>query len=167
MLRILLLLTVLFSSLHVSAQRDHLFAKYRFHRGGTAIMIPGPAIRLTGLFIDGDEGGKLMRKMGSLRVLAFEERNPISKKDLAKFARKSTRKGMEELMLIRDGKDLVRIYAREKRGRLRKVVVMVSSTDEFVYISFKSRLKLDELFKILPKIIKETGMEDAVPVERI
>lgn len=155
MRNLLFIATLLFFSTIVSGQDYGLYWKYKDY-GGITFSVGSPLIDLGSLFLDEKSERKLLRKVNKVRVMVFEdETNPVTEKDLNKFARKAKRRHLDELITIRDGKTRVMIYGKERRGAFRKLVILVQSPEEFIMVSVKGNLKWKEVNKVLEKYSKQ------------
>lgn len=134
-----------------SAQDYGLYWKYKEYDGAIAVTVPRFAVHMGSWFLDERADRKLMQKLGKVRVLFFEGGSPITDRDTRRFARKAKRRGLEELIVVRDGDTHVRVMAKERRNGkgIRKVVVFVDSDEGFALVSVRGRLRYDDLSRIL------------------
>lgn len=152
---LLFFLAFIFFVTTASSQDYGLFWKYKDY-GGITFSVGAPLIDLGSLFVKEKSERKLIRKVNKVRVMVFEdETSPVTQKDLDKFARKAKRRHLDELITVRDGKMRVMIYGKERRGALRKLVVLVQSPEEFMMVSVKGSLKWNEIYKVLDKYSKK------------
>ncbi len=144
-----LLLTL--SATAARAQDFGLYWKYKDYDGAIAVAVPGFVVHMGTWFIDDRDDRRMARKIGKVRVLFFEDGSPITQRDSRRFAREAKRRGLEEILTVREGKTHVRILAKERRNGkgIRKVVVFVNSPDGFALVSVKGRLKYDDIGRIL------------------
>jgi Domain of unknown function (DUF4252)/Secretion system C-terminal sorting domain len=90
---------------------------------------------------------QVVQNIGSLRILAADSiDNAIS------FYREAMGhiKGsdLEELLAVQDGKEKVRIWAKEEQGVVTDLVLLVSSPEEFVLVCFAGNLELGNLSEL-------------------
>jgi len=144
-------LAFILSGFSLRAQDYGLYWKYKDYDGAIAATVPAWAIHIGTWFIEDREERKLAQKVGKVRVLFFEDGSPITPRDTRRFARKAKRRGLEELLTVRDGKTHVKVMAKERRNGkgIRKVVVFVDSPDGFALVSVRGRLRYDDLKKVL------------------
>ncbi len=100
---------------------------------------------------------RVVQNIGSLRILAADSiDNAIS------FYREAMGhiKGsdLEELLAVQDGKEKVRIWAKEEQGVVTDLVLLVSSLEEFVLVCFAGNLELGNLSELAALL----NAEDAV-----
>lgn len=149
----------------ISAQDHALYWKYKDYDGAIAISVPAVAIDIGSWFLKDKADRKLMRKLNKVRVLVFDDNgSPITKGDIARFERRAQRHNLEDLVTVRSGSTHVRVLAKERRGRLRKVVVFVNEPDTFVLVSVKGRLRIDDLNRVISKFGKDIKTKDNKPV---
>ncbi|MCA0237414.1 MAG: DUF4252 domain-containing protein [Bacteroidetes bacterium] len=166
----------LFFAHTLSAQDGWLYWKYKDY-DGMAFTVPRWVVDAGSWFLDEKAERKLLRRVDKVRFMVFEnDMNPVSDRDMKKFTRKAHRRELEDLVVVRDGKTQVRVMGKEKRGILRKVVVLVHSPEDFVFVSVKGRLRLNDINHIIEKYDKEDkGKKDKpmvppvvkIPVSRV
>lgn len=156
-MRILSILAAIFLTANVLPAQDFgLYWKYKDYDGAIAVSVPRWATFLGASFLDQKEDRKLVRKVRKVRVLFFEGQSPFSQKDLKRFAKKAKRRGLDELVMVRSGKTYVNILAKERRGAIKKVVVLVKSPEGSGIVSVKGKFKLSELNRVIEKSAKES-----------
>ena len=155
-------------SLDLSAQDYGLYWKYKDYDGAIALSVPRWVIHAGSWFVDEKAERKLMRKVRKARVLVFEDQDsPVTKRDMEKFTRKARRKGLESMLSVRDKQTRVEVWAKERRNKLRKVVIFVNEPETFALVSLRTKLNIDEigvLLKDLPKEFKGESEERLLPV---
>ncbi|MBK8194952.1 MAG: DUF4252 domain-containing protein [Lewinellaceae bacterium] len=158
------------------AQDYGLYWKYKDYDGGIALTVPSLAIDMGSWFVDNKTDRVLLRKINKVRVMYFENgENPVTERDLRRFDRKAKRRHLEDLLFVREGKMRVRILGKERNNVIRKIVVLVSSPDEFALVSIKGKFRWDDISKVLDKYGKKSGKDGKsivppavkVPVKRV
>lgn len=152
---ILLSFCLLFAANTLCAQDGWLYWKYKDY-DGMALTVPGWVVDAGSWFLPEKAERKLMRRVDKVRFMMFEnDHNPVTERDMKRFNRKADRKNLEDLVLVRDGKTRVQVMGKERRKGLRKVVVLVHTPEEFVFVSVKGRLRWDDINRILNKYDKD------------
>jgi hypothetical protein len=152
-----------FSALAVQAQDYGLYWKYKDY-DGISLTVPSVAIDMGSWFLDEKADRVLLRKINKARIMVFEDGSPVTQKDLQRFDRKAKRKHLDDLVYVRQAKTHVRILAKERRNAIRKVVVLVQSPEEFVLVSIKGRLRLDDINRVIEKYGKEAKDHNGKPI---
>ena len=147
-------------SVSLSAQSldlNNLYYSYKGEDGVVAMRIPGFVMRLAGSIADLErEEKQLLRSMKSLQLIVIEdseinrEVNFVEHVDLHDL-----RNGYHLLLQVKDGKDDVAILAREKKGRIKDLVVLVGG-DENVMVHIKGRMDAD----LLGSLANVAGIEE-------
>lgn len=107
---------------------------------------------------------KLARKAGKIRFMTTEEAGLISNQDLSKFVGELKQNGYEDLIHVRESNTLVSIMARDKKDKLRNLLVLVNEEDTFVFFDIKSRLKYEEIGDLIEYLIElEKQDKEQVP----
>jgi len=99
----------------------------------------------------------LAKKIKKLRVLTFEESNPVAPKDLERLIKKVRRENFEDLILVREKDTKVNLMIREKRDIVKNLLILVSEDDSFTMVSMKTKFKYDEIEAFINEAINEEG----------
>lgn len=98
--------------------------------------------------VDDEEGKqalKMAKKVGKIRVLTFEESNPVSSKDVDRLLRNVRRENFEDLIMVKEENTKVNIMMREKKEMIKNLLILVSEEDTFTMVSMKTKLKYEEI----------------------
>jgi len=152
-------LLLLFGGTALQAQDRMLYWKYKDYDGAIPITAPRWVIGTASLFLKEKQDRKMIRKVHKLRVLVFEGESPIRDADRRRFDRRAKRRGLEDLVLVREGGTHVRVMARDRGAVLRKIVVFVQSPEEFVLVSLRGKLRINEIGAMLQQLQKESGKD--------
>lgn len=169
-------LCLLFIANSVSAQDGWLYWKYKDY-DGMALSVPNWIVEAGSWFLPEKAERKLLRRVDKVRFMLFENNeNPVSERDMKRFVKKANRRHLEDLVVVRDGKTNVRVMGKDRRKALRKIVVLVHSPEEFVFVSVKGHLRWNDINQIIEKYDKKNkGSEDKplipsvvkIPVSRV
>lgn len=96
-----------------------------------------------------------LKKVGKVRVITFENANPIQEKDLDRLINGVRRERFEDLIMVREKQTKVNIMMREKRKMVRNLLILVNEEDTFTMVSLKTKLKYDEIEEFINKAIQE------------
>lgn len=151
MKKLVLLTTLALMAVGAQAQAFGLLWKYKDYEGAIPVTAPSWLINIASWFPEEKESRRLIRKVRKVKVLAFVDGapNPISERDMRRFHRRAERRGLEEIMFVRDGDTRVQVYGREKRGQLRNLFFFVNSEDATVLAAMKTRLQLSDIVKTI------------------
>ncbi|MCC7504152.1 MAG: DUF4252 domain-containing protein, partial [Saprospiraceae bacterium] len=75
--------------------------------------------------------------------------------DVEKFSKKARKRGLESMLTIREQQTRVEVWAKERRNKLRKVVVLVREPETFALVSFRTKMHIDEIGQLLKDLPKE------------
>lgn len=154
--------------LDLSAQDFGLYWKYKDYDGAIAFTVPRWAIHAGSWFAEEKTERKLIRKVRKARVLVFEEEDsPVTKRDVEKFSRKARKRGLESMLSVREKQTRVEVWAKERRNKLRKVVIFVREPETFALVSLRTKLSIDEIGDLLKDLPKEFKNKDGKPEERL
>jgi hypothetical protein len=156
MKQFLFCLLLILSWINVKAQDHGLYWKYKDYDGAIALSVPRWVIHAGSWFVDEKSDRKLIRKVRKMRVLVFEEQDsPVTKGDVEKFTRKARRRHLESMLTIREQQTRVEVWAKERRNKLRKVVILVREPDTFALVSFRTKMHIDEIGQLLKDLSKD------------
>ncbi len=143
---ILLFLAIAIPSFGQSDAVKNFYAKYKNTENIVNVNIQGWILKMVATFSDEDDMPKdLIRKISHLRVLVFEDGNPISKKEYKNLLSDVKNDKFETLLTVRDGKDNVHLLVREEREIITDAIVLVRSDNEFVLVSLEGAFSLNDL----------------------
>jgi hypothetical protein len=149
-------LILILAGARAQAQDLGLYWKYKEYDGAIAVTAPHWLIHAGSWFLDQKEDRKIVRKVRKVRVLTFENSdNPISGRDMERFYKKAKRRKLEELLMVRSQGTRVWVLAKERRGSIRKVVVLVDEPDTFVLVSLRGKLRYEEIGQLLDRLSKQ------------
>lgn len=125
---------------------NDIYYDYKGGEGVVSLKIPGFVMRLAGSIadLDGPER-ELVRSLRSVTVLTIEEADLYPGVNFAEQVKLNDMGGGYKLLLeVHDGDEDVLIAAREKKGKIRDLVVVVGG-DENVLVHVRGRMESDLL----------------------
>lgn len=112
--------------------------------------VPGFLPKVGALFIKEKETRRLVRKLGKTRLFVIDEgRSIISERETKRLVNRLHRDGFSDFLSVKDKGDRVHFMLKEKRNKVRGLVMLVKSDDEFVLISAKCRLSIEQISKLI------------------
>lgn len=149
---IALSITILFIATTLSAQTlatERLYQKYRGGEGVVSIWIPGALMKFAASVADLEaEEEALLRSIRSIRVLTIEDTSRYPGVNFTREANiKNPGNGYQILVQVSDSGEDVLILGREKRGKLKDLLVLVGGNDN-VLVHIKGRLNADMMGSI-------------------
>jgi len=149
MKKIIISACILAFSLSLFAQPatiNDLYYDYKGGEGVIAMKIPGFVMKLAGSIadLDGPER-ELLRSLRSVTILTIEESHLYPDVNFVEEVDLSDMNGGYKLLLeVHDGDEDVLIVAREKKGKIRDLVVVVGGDDN-VLVHVRGRMESDLL----------------------
>lgn len=164
-MRNLLPLIFLFSfSIPAISQNSCIKKFYHEHKKEEGIrnfMIPGFLIWFsTGIaneIVDGEEAKtflKFAKKFKTIRLLVQNNHNSISKVDYNQLIFDAKKGNYEELIYVKEKGKTFHIMGREKKDKLKNLLILVSSEDTFVMMSMKTKIKIKDLNSLINDLMK-------------
>ena len=141
-----LILAFSFSLFAQPAGFNDLYYDYKGEEGVVALKIPGFVMKLAGSIADLDGPEKdLLRSLRSVTVLTIEENHLYPGVNFTEEVNLSDMGSGYHIMLeVHDGDEDVIIAAREKKGKIRDLVVVVGGDDN-VLVHVRGRMESDLL----------------------
>jgi hypothetical protein len=152
-------LTLLFSiSLFAQPAGYHrIYNTYKGEEGVTSIRVPGCLMKFAGMCagLDHDER-ELVRCLKSVSVLTIDDMHLYPGVNFAEEMDHTRMKGEYKLLLeVHDGDEDVIIAAREKRGKITDLIIVVGGEDNTL-VHVRGRMKSD----LLKDLAKVSGIEE-------
>lgn len=152
----LLLFAVAFSSCSTPRTTAQFYHTHKVQQGVTNFKLPGWLVWMgSGIaapMVKAPEAKaalKLAKKTGTIRLLVSEEYSLVSNSELNSFVSNIKSAGYEDLIQVREGKTVVNILARDKKDKLRNLLILVKEEDSFVFLDMKTRIKYKDLAEMI------------------
>ena len=167
-MRFLIAILALFTMSSCSSPKTtaQFYHTHKYKEGVTHFKMPGWLVWMGGGIAQGfvqdpeaKAGLRLARKVKKLRFLATEDYNPITAAEVNDFVGNIRSNGFEDLLMVKEGSSTVHILSREKKEKLRNLVILVNDEEEFVYMDMKSRIKYEDLSELVNTILKSENMK--------
>jgi hypothetical protein len=173
----LLLFAVALSSCNSPKTTAQFYHTHKVHQGVTNFKLPGWLVWMgSGIaapMVKNPEAKaalKLAKKTGTIRFLVSEEHSLVSNAEMNTFVTNIKRSGYEDLIQVREGKTVVNILARDKKDKLRNLLIMVKEEDSFVFMDMKTRIKYKDLAEMINSYLNmdkdDLKEEEEPPVEQ-
>lgn len=107
---------------------------------------------------------RMAKKIQKIKLLVIEEKNAIDSKEVQTLVSKLTTKQFEPLMTIRDEGTNLTFMMREKKDKIKNLLILVSEEDEFVMLSLKTKIKISDINQLI-QLLKEQESFDIFPEE--
>ena len=143
---------------------DRLYYNYKGEEGVVALRVPGFVIKLAGSIADLDrEEKQLLRSLRSVTVLTIEESDLYPDVNFTEEVNLSRMKGGYQILLeVHDGGEDVVIAAREKKGKITDLIVVVGG-DENVLVHVRGRMNSN----LLESLAEVAGIEELQFISQI
>lgn len=169
-LAILILFAIGLSSCGTPKTTAQFYHTHKHKEGVTNFKMPGWLIWIGGGIAqsavqdpNAKAGLRLARKVKKLRFMATEGDNPITAAEVSDFITNIRSTGYEDLLIVQDGSSTVHMLSREKKEKLKNLVILVNDEEEFVFMDMKSRLKYEDLTGLANSFLK--NKEEEKPAE--
>lgn len=168
-----LLCPLLFASCSSPSSSAAFYSKYKHTEGIQNIKVPGWLIWMGGgvarPFVKDKEvkaGLKLARRVKKLRLLMAEDYNPIPFATVQEFVGNLRDNAYDDLIYVKEPGMTVTIMAKDKRERIKDLMILVHEEDEFVFFSAKTNIKHNELSEIIETFLQDVKEEEEKEQEK-
>ncbi len=143
---------------------DRLYYSYKGEEGVVSLRIPGFVMKLAGSIADLDrEEKQLLRSLRSVTVLTIKETDLYPGVNFTEEVNLSHIKGGYHLLLeVHDGTEDVIIAAREKRGKITDLIIVVGG-DENVLVHVRGRMNSN----LLENLAEVAGVDELQFIAKI
>lgn len=149
---LMMLIALSLSTLTLSAQNNVINSfidKYKGAENVTHVNISGGLLDFISKATDEDGERTFLSKLNNLRVLSVPNRSDITASDLTALRQSIQANSYEELIRIRDGKDLVYIYLHENKDEvIEELIVLVEDPEEVTLVSLSGLMYYQDLQKL-------------------
>ena len=118
---------------------DNFIDKYSDIETVTHVNLTGNLLNF--LIQDNDEDGErsFMSRLDALRVISFDNLSDVRADDVSALKQGIQANNYEELVRVRDGKDLVHVYLSENKDKvIEELIILVQEPEEFTLVSIRS-----------------------------
>ena len=147
---------------HNEKAAEEVFDKYEGQEGVYTFRIPPGLI---GIFLDEEDDRELketLRKMDFIKVMILDEKKTkLSNKDqiLQEFDQKLAESNFEDILLVNDGQQTIKIKIREEEGYVREMMILITKEDSFLGLSLVGKISLDQLSSVARSVDIEDFMD--------
>ncbi|MGH1435370.1 MAG: DUF4252 domain-containing protein [Lewinella sp.] len=149
---LMMLIALSLSTFILSAQNNVInsfIEKYKGLEDVTHVNISGGLLDFISKATDEDGERTFLSKLNHLRVLSVPNRSDIAASDLTALRQSIQANNYEELIRIRDGKDLVYIYLHENKDEvIEELIVLVEDPEEVTLVSLSGLMYYQDLQKL-------------------
>ena len=148
----------------VSAQTPALNQFYREYKRGKEVKnfrVPGWLVKLgskIALRHSKDPNVKpalsLAKKFGKMKIMISEGGRNIPPEAVKRLTAKLRRQKFDDWIYVREEGITVNIMAREFKGMLRNLLILVNDEEEFVFLSVKTKIKAKDIGKVVEWYMK-------------
>lgn len=144
------------------------YNKYKQYEDVTNVSVPGWLISLGASigakFVEDDEERLALdvaKKIEKVNIIVMENENVVPDADREKFIRDLKRfDHFEPFISVRDKDTKVNFMVRESNDIIKNLIIIVSEEKQFVMVSVKANITLEQLNELIKQTTKEMDIED-------
>lgn len=111
---------------------------------------------------------RFARKVGKMRLMASENGTFLPESELQAFIENIKGNGYEELIQVESKGSSVNIMVRDRRDKIKNLLLLVRDEDGFVFMDLKTRIRYDEVADLINYMINmgdDEKAEDTKPTQ--
>lgn len=125
---------------------DNFVNKYKELEAVTHISLTGDLLKMVSEAADEEGERKLVSQLEAIRIISIEDVTAVDANDLSALKQAFQANDYEELIRVRDGKDLVHIYLVENKDNvIEQLVILVQEPEEFTIVSLSGEMYYEDL----------------------
>ncbi|MCB0643719.1 MAG: DUF4252 domain-containing protein [Phaeodactylibacter sp.] len=135
---------------------NNFYHTYKHAENAHAFTIPGWVMKLGAAIgkkhVDGDverQALKMVKKVKKLRLLVMEDYNLVTPQALNGLVDGVSSEKFEEALTVRTGDTRVHFFMRDKKDKIKNLLILVSEADTFVLFSAKTKLKYEDISELI------------------
>lgn len=121
------------------------FQKYKHDHRAEHFRMGGLLLDVAVSFSNDDQEKKILKKMKRLRLLSFEDNNPVTPGEYQKLLKGIRADKYSPLIKVRQGDETVNIMVQERNNYISEVLLIVNSKDEFVLLNLEGKFRFEDL----------------------
>ncbi len=169
---LLIICCLLTAQLFGQSAINRFYNKYKFDENTTKVSLPGWLIKIgAGVakkHVDNEEEKAaldLAKHIRKMKVLVMEDGHSVDPRDVKKMVRKARAKhNFSDLISVRSADANVNIMIREKKDKIKNMLVVVEEENEFVLLSLKTSLKIEDLNHFIHSLQKDKQIKLEIPL---
>ena len=163
LLTAILILAIPFSGFCQNKSINKFYRQYKKGDEVKNFKVPGFLINLGGKIgknhVDGEiekMAMNLIKYVKGTRIMFSEDgAGNIPPKAVGQLSKDVKKHGFDDWIQVRSEETRVSIMAREKKGKIKNMMILVDAEDSFVMLSMKMKLKSEHLAKFIQEVIRE------------
>ena len=157
----MLLLIPLLSSAQYMTGVKGFYHKYKKSDNAQGFVLPGFMVWLgAGIAksaIDEPEAKialRFMKKFKTMRFLIMEDGHQVTDEDYLQLVYSAQKQNYEPMISVREKGQDIQIFAKGKKDKLKRLLILVKSEDEFVMMDMKTKIRTKDLNRLINDLMK-------------
>jgi len=137
------------------------YHKYKKSDNAKGFVLPGFMIWLGGGIaksaVDEPEAKialRFMKKFKTMRFLVMDDGHSVSEEDFLQLVYSAQRQNYEPMISFKSRGEDVQIFAKGKKDKLKKLLILVKSDNEFVMMDMKTKIRTKDLNRLVNDLMK-------------
>lgn len=169
MKNLIIIFTILIIPICANSQSsiNHFYKKHKRSENVVKFTVPGWLVNIASSIVasttDDEQEKKaikLAKKIKKLKLLVMENENTVKKQDYKNLIIDLKDNSFEDLLVVNSEGTKVNMLIREKKGKIKNFLLLVNDEEEFVMISIKSKLKIEDLQQLIDSLQDEFELDE-------
>jgi len=105
---------------------------------------------------------RFMKKFKTMRFLIMEEGHQVDEEDFLQLIYSARRQNYEPMISFKGNGEHVQIFAKGKKDKLKKLLILVKSEDEFVMMDMKTKIKVKDLNRLVNDLMELEKVKERI-----
>ena len=97
---------------------------------------------------------RFAKKFKTMRFLIMEDGHSVSDEDFLQLVYSAQKQNYEPVISVREKGQDVQIFAKGKKDKLKKILILVKSEDEFVMMDMKTKIRTKDLNRLINDLME-------------
>ena len=165
---LLLLIPIIGSAQYMTGVKGF-YHKYKKSDNAKGFVLPGFMIWLgAGIgkaAVDEPEAKIALRfakKFKTMRFLVMEDGHSVTEEDFLQLVYAAQKQNYEPMISVRERGQDVQIFAKGKKDKLKKILILVKSDDEFVMMDMKTKIRTKDLNRLINDLMQLDKVKEKI-----
>ena len=162
MKRFVLTCMMVLAALAVGQAKDlsDLFDEFKKEQRADYVSVSPLMMKVARLFTPAADGGEILQRIHSVRVLDLEECSSEVKQRFNCEVNKIGTGSYEEMMRVKDEGDLVRIFVKQDKDIIREMVILCAGENDCTLVALTGKIRQKDIDEIVDQQIKDDNKHE-------
>jgi len=105
---------------------------------------------------------RFAKKFKTMRFLVMEDGHQVSEDDYQQLVFSAKKKSYEELISVKNKGQTFHIFSKGKKDKLKRLLILVKSENEFVMMDMKTKIKSQDLNRLINDLMELEKVKEKI-----